>query len=323
MLNRRENALRVYRHEMPEYLPRERDLYNMVFPLDRYLSAGTTGLDAWGVKWVRVPGMGSVVDHTQAPIMDDISLWREQVSFPDLEVLEHSAVEPFAAAQTAKWDRENQVGFCTICSGHFERLHHLMSFEDALCAFYDDPDSLHEFFDAMTEFKLKCVRLTKKYFDPDVLIFHDDWGTNLNMFFSPDLWREFIKPGLTEIVKLTHELGMFFEMHSCGHIMPVIGELVDEIGIDAIQHLQYPQNDVESIKRDYGNRLCIHGGFDSNLISREDSTEEQIRTSTRRSLEILAPGGGLIPEIPIVGPNAERNTAFFENEIDLYEAAVK
>lgn len=322
MLNRRENALRVYHHEIPEYLPREKDLHNMVFPLDRYLGAETTGLDAWGVKWVRVPGMGSVVDHVQVPVMDDISEWRDQVTFPDLAALEATAIAPFAAAQVARWDKENQVGCCTICSGHFERLHHLMSFEDALCAFYDDPDSLHEFFDAMTEFKLECVRLTKKHFAPDVLIFHDDWGTNLNMFFSPELWREFIKPGLKRIVDETHALGMLFEMHSCGHIMPVMGDLVDDIGIDAIQHLQYPQNDVQAVKANWGDRLCIHGGFDSNLISREDTTEEQIRETTRKSLEMLAPGGGLIPEIPIVGANAVRNTAVFESEIDAYEASL-
>ena len=28
-----------------------------------------------------------------------------------------------------------------------------------------------------------------EYYKPDVLMFHDDWGTQNNMFFSPDVWR--------------------------------------------------------------------------------------------------------------------------------------
>lgn len=315
-MNRRENALRVYRHEQPEYLPREDDYYKMVFPGDR-TSAPSEGPDWFGVKWKRVPGMGQVVDHHAPSIMNDITLWREQVKFPDLESVDLAAV---ANAQLVGLDRENQASTVVICSGHFERLHHLMNFEDALIAFYEEPESLHEFFDAITEYKLKCVEYTKKYFAPDILIFHDDWGTNLNMFFSPELWREFIKPGLKRVIDRTHELGMFFEMHSCGHIMPVMGDLVDDLKVDAIQHFQYPANDIRATKKNWGDRLVVHGGFDAQLMCRPGVTEEEVRRATRETLEVLAPGGNFVPGAPIVGENAAEINRIFEDEIDRYIA---
>ena len=77
---------------------------------------------------------------------------------------------------------------CTIITYYFKEK------ENALCAFYEYPDEVHEFFDAMCEYKLKCIDLAYKYLKPDVIHMHDDWGTNKNLFFSPEIWREFVKP---------------------------------------------------------------------------------------------------------------------------------
>lgn len=54
-------------------------------------------------------------------------------------------------------------------------------------------------------------------------------------------------PYIQQVIDKTHELGMTFEMHSCGYIQPTIPYLVD-MGIDAIQPLQYC-NDVAAIKK--------------------------------------------------------------------------
>lgn len=69
---------------------------------------------------------------------------------------------------------------------------------------------------------------------PDVIHMHDDWETNKNMFFSPELWQEFIKPNEEKYVKRIHEYGMLYIHHSCGHIQQIIPDLV-EIGMDAIE----------------------------------------------------------------------------------------
>ena len=130
---------------------------------------------------------------------------------------------------------ETDVVSCLILSGQFERLNQMIGMENALCSFYEYPDELHEFFDAMLEYKLKCIDLAHKYLNPDVIHMHDDWGTNDNMFFSPELWREYIKPNEEKITQHIHELGMLYIHHSCGYIKQIIPDLV-EIGVDAFAH---------------------------------------------------------------------------------------
>ena len=57
-----------------------------------------------------------------------------------------------------------------------------------------------------------------------------------NLFFSPEIWREFIKPNEEKYVKRIHDHGMLYIHHSCGNVDKIIPELA-EIGIDAWNRL--------------------------------------------------------------------------------------
>ena len=92
----------------------------------------------------------------------------------------------------------------------------LMGFENALCALLTEPEEVSAFLDALMEYKLKLIDKLAQYYKPDVLTFHDDYGTQLNLFFSPEIFRELFKPQLKKAVDRCHEHGMFFELHSCG-----------------------------------------------------------------------------------------------------------
>ena len=76
------------------------------------------------------------------------------------------------------------------------------------------------------------MRISGKYYKPDVLCAHDDYGSNNKLMMSVDLWREFYKEPLRRLIEETHKQGMIYEHHSCGYIAPLFDELV-ELGIDA------------------------------------------------------------------------------------------
>ena len=46
-------------------------------------------------------------------------------------------------------DRPEIVVFGLMLSGPFERMHYLSGFENSLCAFYESPDEVHAFLEAM------------------------------------------------------------------------------------------------------------------------------------------------------------------------------
>ena len=164
----------------------------------------------------------------------------------------------FGALAQADYDRVNKVQVVGIQSGHFERMENLVGMEEALCAFYECPGEIDAFFDAMTEFKIEMFRQIKKYYNPDVVSPHDDWGTNLNMFFSPEMWRKHVKRHIKRMVDAAHELGMLYEQHTCGYITPIFGDLV-ECGVDMAEIQAI--NDLKYIKENYGSQIVLRGCF--------------------------------------------------------------
>lgn len=249
----------------------------------------------WGVNWTNLgPDLGldgsMVTPGTE--IFDDIENWKEYIHFPEVEKLPLQQIFDGMMAE-ASVDRNEQVVSCLILSGQFERLNEMMGMENALCAFYESPEAMHEYMDAMCEYKLKCIDLAYQYMKPDVIHMHDDWGTSQNMFFSPEIWREFIKPNEARYSKRIHELGMLYEHHSCGYITQIIPDLV-EIGMDIINPLNVC-NDMEMIKRNYGDKITLKGGINNQLLDEGECDEEQIRTEVRRAMNAYVAGGRYVP----------------------------
>ena len=295
-MNARENMLRAYRHEVPEYVPNGfTDLDIMDSFGDRYFGEGT-GDDWFGVNWTYTPELHSQTETPGQELVEDLEGWQEKIKMPDLSAYDW---ETLAAKTTAGWDRENKVSLCMLLNGPFERMMSLMGFENALCAFYETPDEVKEFFAAVTEHKCRYIHILKKYYDLDIIAFHDDWGNNQNMFFSMEMWREFIKPCIQKVIDAVHAEGMIFEMHSCGYIRPTIPELV-EMGIDSIQPLQYC-NRAEEIKEQFGDRILLSGGFNTQeILERPQATPEEIRQEVRRTIDSLAANGGYCALVPII-----------------------
>ncbi len=307
----RENMLRAYRHQQPEYVPNGfRDLDIMDSFGERYFGTGT-GDDWFGVNWTYTPELHSQTETPGQELLEDLENWQEKIKLPDLDSYDW---EQIAREATAHWDRENRVSLCMLLNGPFERMMSLMGFENALCAFYETPEEVEELFAAITEHKCRYIRILKKYFKLDIIAFHDDWGNNQNMFFSMEMWRTFVKPCIRKVIEVTHQEGMIFEMHSCGYIRPTIPELV-ELGIDGIQPLQYC-NGVAEIKKEFGDKILLSGGFQTQeILEWPGASEEEIRSEVRRTLDSLAKGGGYCALAPIIdGPVR----AVVMDEVDRY-----
>ncbi len=307
----RENMLRAYRHQQPEYVPNGfRDLDIMDSFGERYFGTGT-GDDWFGVNWTYTPELHSQTETPGQELLEDLENWQEKIKLPDLDSYDW---EQIAREATAHWDRENRVSLCMLLNGPFERMMSLMGFENALCAFYETPEEVEELFAAITEHKCRYIRILKKYFNLDIIAFHDDWGNNQNMFFSMEMWRTFVKPCIRKVIEVTHQEGMIFEMHSCGYIRPTIPELV-ELGIDGIQPLQYC-NGVAEIKKEFGDKLLLSGGFQTQeILEWPGASEEEIRSEVRRTLDSLAKGGGYCALAPII---AGQVRAVVMDEVDRY-----
>ena len=289
-MTKREQLLEVYKHKNTGYVPCFFTDFDFSKPAEINERPEQGGLDWFGVEWEFVPAVMAPMVKPGTQRLTDITKWREELVFPDLDAIDWEAA---AAKETANWDRENKVSFMMLINGIFERTHALMGFEDALCAMYEEPEEYQALVDAITDYKVKVIEIIGKYYKPDVLSFHDDFGANDRMMMSADLWREFFKEPLRRVIDAAHAQGIIYEHHSCGYIEPIFDELV-ELGIDAIDPLQIT-NPIRELKDKYQDKVTFVGGYNTqDVFDRPGVTEEEIRAEVARTMEELAPGGSFV-----------------------------
>lgn len=305
-MSRKEELLKVFKHQNIGYVPNFFVDFNFAIPAiinerptsahfegeasaDRNNNEGS-GFDWFGVYWKFVPEVNASVDVQDPKVVTDISRWRDQVKFPDLSKYDFEAA---AREDTKNWDRENKISNVMLINGPFERSHMLMGFEDTYFAMNDEPEEYQALIDAITDYKIEIIKIIGRYWKPELLSFHDDYGANDRMLMSPDTWRRFFKEPLRRIIQATHEAGMLYEHHSCGYIEPIFEELAD-LGIDAIDPLQIT-NPCRELKDKFQHRVTFCGGYDTqNVFDKVGVTEDEIRQEVKRTLNELAPGGSFV-----------------------------
>ena len=195
-----------------------------------------------------------------------------------------------------KADREHQVVNVMMLNGMFERLHVLMGFEEALCALLTEPEEVGAFFDALADFKCKLLDKLKEYYNPDIVTFHDDWGTQRGPFMSPDTWRELVKPRIQRIVDHCHELGILFLMHSCGKYDQLIPD-ISEMGIDVLQCMDIM--DIGKAIEIADGRMTIQASVHTQIYEADDKsgilTEEKVREQVHREFTEWGKSGKYYP----------------------------
>jgi uroporphyrinogen decarboxylase len=124
----------------------------------------------------------------------------------------------------------------------------------------------------------------------DELRWYDDMGYKQNQFFSLKMYRELLKPIHQRAIDWAHAKGIRAYLHSCGDIRPFIPDLV-EMGLDGLNPLEVKAGvDPLAVKREFGDRLLLHGGFNALLWN----DVEEMEATVHRNLPALMEGGGYV-----------------------------
>ena len=138
---------------------------------------------------------------------------------------------------------------------------------DFTAALYEEGDRLKEESRRRTEQSLEWAHKLKEH--PGLLdgfTLCSDYCFNVNPFFSPDMFDEFIVPDLKAVIKGYHDMGYYVIKHTDGNIMPIIEQMID-CGPDALHSLD-PQGgvDLKEVKRKYGDRVSFCGNVNCGLL---------------------------------------------------------
>ena len=241
-------------------------------------------VDAWGVTNSfpeNVPGQFPV--HTPDKIvLKDIENWRNEVKFPSLEF----TPEQWAIAK-GMWDAVDGTKAykaALVVGGLFERCHHLMSIEEALTAFYEYPDEMHELIDALADWEVELAKGICENLHSDAVFHHDDWGSELNSFLSPEMFREFFLEPYKKIYGYYKSHGCELVIHHadsyCANLIPTMIEM----GIDVFQGCLKSNNNPELIKQ-YGGKMSFMGEIDNKQVDFPGWTDEDCKNAALNAIE--------------------------------------
>ncbi|MDY5100085.1 MAG: uroporphyrinogen decarboxylase family protein [Oscillospiraceae bacterium] len=290
MLTIRQNFLETIRGGNPDRFVNQYEFLSMVRgdPITgqspRCTPGGGPVVDAWGVtkNWpAGLPGQFPVHDYEHR-VVKDITKWKETVKMPRTDFPDEAWAAYEAAA--AAIDREQYFVSTSIAPGIFEQVHYLMSIEEALVAFYTNPDEMHELVDYITEYELKLAEQLCKHAHPDAVFHHDDWGSHNSSFLSPEMFEEFFVPAYKKVYGYYKEHGVQIIVHHSDSYAANLVPAMIEMGIDVFQGCVTTNNVPELVKK-YGGKIAFMGDINNGVCDVADWTPELIEREVRRACE--------------------------------------
>ena len=255
---------------------------------DLHLPAGAW-FDEWGVAHWR---------STTGDSFSTVGPLRHAASEAEIEAFPWPDVgaDPWAAGLPARVAALHAQGFAvqgTMSQTIFELAWAMYGMEHLLVDLVTDRDRVLCLFDRIVA-KKKALACQYVRAGVDILRLGDDIATERGMMFSPELWRQTLKPRLAEVIAVAREIrpGIPVFYHSDGDVTDVIEDLI-EVGVTILNPIQPEAMDPFAVKRSYGSRLTLWGTIGTHTQLPIYSPAE-VRRVVRQHCAGLGKGGGFV-----------------------------
>jgi uroporphyrinogen decarboxylase len=191
-----------------------------------------THIDAWGCVWSNLTtGMESIVTQHPVPTRADVRVLKmpvEDSGFPH--------------------------GFMYL------RLLDLRGFEEVMLDFAEEPPELQMLIDIVLAYNLRQAKILLAGLESSgqkgsIVVFGDDLGMQQRLAISPQKWRQYLKPCFTQIYQPFREVGYYIYMHTDGHILEIIPDLVDA-GVNVVNP-QIGANGLDNLVEVCKGKVCV------------------------------------------------------------------
>jgi len=272
MLTAKENLLETIRGGKPDRFVNQYEAFQMLpHPFimfgngPRTMPGQMNQKNAWGI-------VSSWPEHTPAPfpehspdklVVKDIECWQDYVHAPSLKFTDEQwgiAKELYDAVDNTKVFRT-----AMIYPGLFEQSHYLCSMSEALVNFIAYPDEMHDLIRYLTDFELEQAEGICSHLHPEAIHHHDDWGSEISTFLSPEMFADFFLEPYKEIYKYYHDHGVQIITHHSDSYAATLVPYMIEMGIDIWQGVMR-SNDLGALLKKYGGQISFMGGIDNKQV---------------------------------------------------------
>ena len=285
MLTKRQNLVEVMKGGNPDRFVKQYECFNMIMntPITRKKPPiGGEIVNEWGVttRWPEGQIGAFPVHDEEHTVVKDITKWRDVVKAPNIKFPAEAWAE--AKASAAAVDRTEQYCTVFVAPGLFEHVHYLMSMEEALMAFYEEPEAMHELIEYLTDWEIELAKEFITHIKPDALFHHDDWGSQINSFLSPSMFEEFFLEPYKRIYGFYKENGVELVVHHSDSYAANLVPYMIDMGIDIWQGVMKTNNIPELIKK-YGEKITFMGGLHSGEIDFPGWTQDIIAEEVEKA----------------------------------------
>jgi len=173
--------------------------------------------------------------------------------------------------------------------GIFEHLSWIMSLEGLSLALYDDPELVQAVSDRIGELITKFYEHLLQLENLIAVFPGDDMGFRSGTLVSPEALRKYCLPWHKKWAEMAHQRGLPYFLHSCGNVLAIMDDLINDVGIDGKHSFEDAIVPAEEFQRLYGDRIAVLGGVDLNILSA--GTPEKVRQRTRQLIETCGAKG--------------------------------
>ncbi len=185
----------------------------------------------------------------------------------------------------------------------FEQAFALRGLEQLLIDTVINPEFAGALMDRLTDLAIgyleNALRACGKYLHI-LRLAGDDMGHQQGTLLSPATFRRLIKPRFARLYRAAKEIFRQYNpqgklmAHTDGDVYPLIPDYL-EMGLDVLNPVQpyVAEMDHKRLKREFGDRLCFHGGIDLQRVLPFGSPEE-VYAEAVKTMRALGPGGGYI-----------------------------
>ena len=239
-------------------------------------------VNAWGVTRsypIGTPGAFPVHDPAHI-VCPDVTEWQKYVKAPNVKFSD-AEWEPYLK-RAEEVDRDKYFLSSFVAPGLFEQCHYLMEIQNTLINFYEEPEAMKDLIKYLTEWELAYAEAMCSHLHMDAVFHHDDWGSQISTFLSPDMFAEFYLDSYKQIYGYYKSHGVQLICHHSDSYAATLVPYMIEMGIDIWQGVM-TSNDIPELIRKYGGQISFMGGVDSAKVDHPDWTREEVAREVEKA----------------------------------------
>lgn len=165
----------------------------------------------------------------------------------------------------------------------------MMGFESFSFALFENEELVDKLNNKLGELVLSMFEYFAQSDIVDAIWYSDDIAYTNSLMVSPAVLDKYFFPWLKKIGDLAKRYNKPLIYHTDGILYDVMDKIVD-CGVDAIHPIEPKAMNIAEVKEKYGDKLCLIGNIDVDLLSR--GTIQEIKKNVIKNIEEAGFNGG-------------------------------